>query len=105
MKGQYDSIEEIFWASGACMFVKSEVFKKIGGFYDYYYMHQEDIDLCWRAHNSGFKIYACPASVVYHIGGGTLPGKTISKLFLTFRNNYILLHPETCILADRYPWY
>jgi GT2 family glycosyltransferase len=88
---QYDDIEEIFWATGACMFVKREVFKKIGGFYDYYYMHQEDIDLCWRAYNSGFKIYTCPTSVVYHIGGGTLSWENHLKTFLTYRNNYILL--------------
>jgi GT2 family glycosyltransferase len=90
-EGQYDKTEEVFWASGACMFVKSKVFAEIGGFYDYYYMHQEDIDLCWRAHNSGFIIYACPRSVVYHIGGGTLSWQNHLKTFLTFRNNYILL--------------
>lgn len=89
--GQYDSTDEVFWASGACMFVKKKVFEHIGGFYDYYYMHQEDIDLCWRARNCGFKIYACPESVVYHIGGGTLSWENHLKTFLTFRNNYILL--------------
>lgn len=90
-KGQYDSTEEVFWASGACMAVKREVFQKIGGFYDYYYMHQEDIDLCWRAYNSGYKIYTCPVSVVYHIGGGSLSWQNHLKTFLTYRNNYILL--------------
>ena len=90
-KGQYDDLAEVFWASGACMFVKSAVFEKIGGFYDYYYMHQEDIDLCWRAQNQGFRIFACPESVVYHIGGGTLSWENHLKTFLTFRNNYILL--------------
>ncbi|MBL7733906.1 MAG: glycosyltransferase family 2 protein [Chitinophagaceae bacterium] len=89
--GQYDQTEEVFWASGACMFVKSKVFETIGGFYDYYYMHQEDIDLCWRAQNSGFKIYVCPEASVYHIGGGTLSWENHLKTFLTFRNNYILL--------------
>ena len=88
---QYDTVEEVFWATGACMFVKQEVFSKIGGFYDYYYMHQEDIDLCWRAYNSGFKIYTCPKSVVHHIGGGTLSWQNHLKTFLTYRNNYILL--------------
>lgn len=90
-ENQYDSIEEVFWASGACMFVKKEVFEKTGGFYDYYYMHQEDIDLCWRAYNTGFRIYSCPVSVVYHIGGGTLSWQNHLKTFLTYRNNYILL--------------
>ena len=89
--GQYDAMEEVFWASGACMFIKSEIIKNIGGFYDYYYMHQEDIDLCWRARNLGYKIYVCPASVVYHIGGGSLSWQNHLKTFLTFRNNYILL--------------
>ncbi|MBO9573773.1 MAG: glycosyltransferase family 2 protein [Chitinophagaceae bacterium] len=88
---QYDATEEVFWATGACMFVRKEVFQRIGGFYDYYYMHQEDIDLCWRAYNSGFKIYACPASAVHHIGGGSLSWQNHLKTFLTYRNNYILL--------------
>lgn len=89
--GQYDAVQEIFWATGACMFLKKEVYQKIGGFYDYYWMHQEDIDLCWRAQKSGFKIYTCPDSVVYHIGGGSLSWENHLKTFLTYRNNYILL--------------
>ncbi len=88
---QYDSTEEVFWATGACMFVKKKVFDTVGSFYDYYYMHQEDIDLCWRAYNSGFKIYACPESIVFHIGGGSLSWQNHLKTFLTYRNNYILL--------------
>ncbi|MFT3701012.1 MAG: glycosyltransferase family 2 protein [Agriterribacter sp.] len=88
---QYDNVEQIFWATGACMFLKSDVYEKIGGFYDYYYMHQEDIDLCWRAQNAGYKIYVCPQSKVYHIGGGSLSWENHLKTFLTFRNNYILL--------------
>ena len=90
-EGQYNTSEQIFWATGACMFLKSSVYKKIGGFYDYYYMHQEDIDLCWRAQNVGYKIYACPDSEVFHIGGGSLSWENNLKTFLTFRNNYILL--------------
>lgn len=89
--GQYDHTARIFWASGACMFFKTSVYEKIGGFYDYYYMHQEDIDLCWRAQHAGYKIYACPESVVFHIGGGSLSWENHLKTFLTFRNNYILL--------------
>ncbi len=90
-KNQYQDAEPIFWASGACMLLRASVYKEIGGFYDYYYMHQEDIDLCWRAQNSGYKIYSCPQSVVYHIGGGSLSWENHLKTFLTFRNNYILL--------------
>lgn len=89
--GQYDQTTRLFWATGACMFLKASVYQKIGGFYDYYYMHQEDIDLCWRAQNAGYKIYACPDSVVYHIGGGSLSWENYLKTFLTFRNNYIML--------------
>jgi GT2 family glycosyltransferase len=89
--GQYDAVQEIFWATGACMFLKREVYQQIGGFYDYYWMHQEDIDLCWRAQKSGFKIYTCPDSIVYHIGGGSLSWENHLKTFLTYRNNYILL--------------
>ncbi len=89
--GQYDKTERIFWATGACMFLKKEVFQATGGFYDYYYMHQEDIDLCWRARNIGYEIYTCPNSIVYHIGGGTLSWENYLKTLLTFRNNYILL--------------
>lgn len=88
---QYEDVTQLFWATGACMFIKDSVYKKIGGFYDYYYMHQEDIDLCWRAQNAGFKIYVCPQSVVYHIGGGSLSWQNHLKTFLTYRNNYILL--------------
>jgi GT2 family glycosyltransferase len=90
-EGQYDDTSQVFWASGACMFLKATVYEKIGGFYDYYYMHQEDIDLCWRAQNAGFKIFVCPRSVVYHIGGGSLSWENYLKTFLTYRNNYILL--------------
>ncbi|MEP6747341.1 MAG: glycosyltransferase family 2 protein [Bacteroidota bacterium] len=88
---QYNSVEPIFWASGACMCIRSSVFEKTGGFYDYYYMHQEDIDLCWRVQNMGYSIYSCPQSVVYHMGGGTLSWENHLKTFLTFRNNYIML--------------
>ena len=90
-EGQYDEIEPVFWATGACMFLKSVVYERIGGFYEFFYMHQEDIDLCWRAQRAGFKIYSCPSSIVYHIGGGSLSWENHLKTFLTFRNNYILL--------------
>ncbi len=90
-EGQYDDIAPVFWASGACMLLRPSVFKEIGGFYDYYYMHQEDIDLCWRAQNMGYSIYSCPQSVVYHIGGGSLSWQNHLKTQLTFRNNYIML--------------
>ena len=90
--GQYDSTEPIFWASGASMFVRAEVFHKMGGFDPYFFAHQEEIDLCWRMQHAGYQIYACPQSVVYHVGGGTLPQGTPRKIFLNFRNNLIMLY-------------
>lgn len=98
--GQYDQPGELFWASGACMILKSSVYRTIGGFYDYYHMHQEDIDLCWRAHQAGLRIYSCPQSVVYHIGGGSLSWENHYKTFLTFRNNYILLTRNLPLLSS-----
>ncbi|MFT4018385.1 MAG: glycosyltransferase family 2 protein [Agriterribacter sp.] len=101
-KSQYNDTEKIFWATGACMFLKEAVYKNIGGFYDYYYMHQEDIDLCWRAQNAGYKIYVCPQSEVYHIGGGSLSWENHLKTFLTFRNNYILLSRNLSLIQLLY---
>jgi GT2 family glycosyltransferase len=89
--GQYDTTEEVFWATGACMCFSSKLFRQTGGFYDFYFMHQEDIDLCWRVRNMGYSIYACPSSVVYHKGAGTLSWEDSLKTFLTFRNNYVLI--------------
>jgi GT2 family glycosyltransferase len=85
--GQYNNAEEIFWASGACLFIKSEIFKKIGGFDEKYFAHMEEIDLCWRIKNMGYKIFYEPKSIVYHLGGGTLNKANPKKTFLNFRNN------------------
>ena len=90
-EGQYDSSEPIFWASGAAMFVKSSVFHEMGGFDPYFFAHQEEIDLCWRMQHAGYSVYACPQSVVFHVGGGTLPQGNARKIFLNFRNNLIML--------------
>ena len=89
--GQYDSIAEIFWASGAAFLIRSQVFHEAGGFDPFFFAHQEEIDLCWRIHNLGYKIFACPQSVVFHVGGGTLPKGNSRKTFLNFRNNLIML--------------
>jgi len=88
---QYNDSIEIFWASGACLFIKSKIFHDAGGFDDDFFAHMEEIDLCWRIKNLGYKIYCYPCSQVYHIGGGTLPNETPSKLFLNFRNSLWLL--------------
>ncbi len=89
--GQYDQIEEIFWASGAAMFIKKSAFEKAGGFDPFFFAHQEEIDLCWRMKKAGYKIMSCPTSHVYHIGGGTLSKDNPRKIFLNFRNNLIML--------------
>ncbi len=85
--GQYDDIKEIFWATGACMFIKSEVYRSLGGFDEDYFAHQEEVDLCWRAKNDGYKVYYIGASKVYHLGGSTLSNMNPKKTYLNFRNS------------------
>jgi GT2 family glycosyltransferase len=89
--GQYNNSEEIFWATGAALFVRSSVFHELHGFDEYFFAHQEEIDLCWRMQRAGYKIYVEPASVVYHVGGGTLPMGDRRKIYLNFRNNLVML--------------
>jgi GT2 family glycosyltransferase len=90
-RGQYDQAEPVFWASGAALFIRSAVFHAMKGFDEYFFAHQEEIDLCWRIQLAGYKIYSCPRSVVYHVGGGTLPRGNSLKTYLNFRNNHIML--------------
>ncbi|MGZ8542245.1 MAG: glycosyltransferase family 2 protein [Chitinophagaceae bacterium] len=89
--GQYDQQELIFWASGASLFIRPGAFREAKGFDEYFFAHQEEIDLCWRLQLMGHKIYSCPSSVVYHVGGGTLPRGNSLKTYLNFRNNRIML--------------
>ncbi len=89
--GQYNSVEEIFWASGACFFVRSEMFFEAGTFDESFFAHMEEIDLCWRFKRLGKKIVCVPDSLVYHVGGGTLPINTPFKMYLNYRNNLFLL--------------
>lgn len=91
-EGQYDDPLEVFWASGACMFVRSELFHKYGGFDDDFFAHMEEIDFCWRLKNYGYKIMVCPEAKVFHVGGGTLPKQSSWKTYLNFRNNFSLLY-------------
>jgi len=86
-EGQYDDIKEVFWATGACMFIKSEVFRSLNGFDEDYFAHQEEIDLCWRAKNDGHKVFYVGHSHVYHLGGSTLSNMNPKKTFLNFRNS------------------
>jgi GT2 family glycosyltransferase len=90
-KGQYDQQEEIFWASGAALFIRAGVFHEMKGFDEYFFAHQEEIDLCWRIKLAGYRIYSCPAAIVYHVGGGTLPKGNSRKTYLNFRNNKIMM--------------
>lgn len=89
--GQYNEVEPCFWASGAALFVKAAVYHYLGGLDEYFFAHQEEIDFCWRVQLAGYKVYVHPGSVVYHIGGGTLPKENNLKVFLNFRNNLIML--------------
>lgn len=86
-RGQYDDVQEIFWASGAALFIRAELFRQIGGFDEDYQAHMEEIDLCWRLKRANYKIMVCPESVVWHVGGGTLPKHSPHKAFLNFRNS------------------
>ena len=89
--GQYDDAQPCFWASGAAMFVRSSVYHEVGGLDEYFFAHQEEIDLCWRMQRKGYKVFVQPSSVVYHLGGGTLPVGNNRKVYLNFRNNLIML--------------
>jgi len=95
--GQYDNVTPIFWASGAALFVRADVYHELGGLDAGFFAHQEEIDLCWRMQRAGYRIMACPQSVVYHVGAGTLP-RGGRKVFLNFRNNLLML-------CKNLPWY
>jgi GT2 family glycosyltransferase len=90
-KGQYNDAIEVFWATGACLFVRAAHFNAIGGLDEDFFAHQEEIDLCWRLKNKGYKIMVQPKSVVYHVGGGTLNAGSPFKTHLNFRNNLFML--------------
>lgn len=90
--GQYDYQQAIFWATGACMMIRSTVFHEVGGFDERFFAHMEEIDLCWRCHRLGYGFEAVPSSVVYHVGGGTLNYMNPRKTFLNFRNSLLMIH-------------
>ncbi|AWH85854.1 dTDP-Rha--alpha-D-GlcNAc-pyrophosphate polyprenol alpha-3-L-rhamnosyltransferase [Flavobacterium album] len=85
--GQYDDTTEIFWASGACFFIRKDVYRELGGFDEDFFAHQEEIDLCWRAFNLNYKATFCYKSVIYHVGGATLSTGNPRKTHLNFRNS------------------
>lgn len=90
-KGQYNDETEIFWASGCCLFIRSEDFWTQNGFDARFFAHQEEIDLCWRLKNSGRKIYYTGKSTIYHVGGGTLQKQNPRKTYLNIRNNLSMM--------------
>ena len=97
--GQYDTIAEIDWTTGACMCVRTSIYKECGGLDAAFFAHQEEIDLCWRMRNKGWKLACIPQSVVYHLGGGSLSYDNPRKTFLNFRNNLLMIYKNR-----RFPW-
>lgn len=93
--GQYDDTIPVFWATGACLVIRSHIFHGMGGFDKDFFAHMEEIDLCWRMHLAGHKIYYCGLSHVFHIGGGTLPKSNPHKTYLNFRNGLSMLYKNT----------
>jgi GT2 family glycosyltransferase len=89
--GQYDDEKDVFWATGACLFLRASAFHKASGFDESFFAHMEEIDLCWRLLNLKFRVTYCGKSVVYHVGGGTLHKSNPKKTFLNYRNNLIML--------------
>ena len=89
--GQYDRPAEVFWATGACLMVRSSLYRRLGGLDERFFAHMEEIDLCWRMQFAGYNVCVVPDSVVYHVGGGTLPSSSPFKLYLNYRNNLLML--------------
>lgn len=90
-QGQYDTPADLLWATGACLFVRTAVYKEVGGLDTGFFAHQEEIDMCWRLRSRGYRLVCTPASVVYHVGGATLSVESPRKTFLNFRNNLLML--------------
>lgn len=91
-KGQYDEVCDVFWATGACLMVRADIFWKVGAFDETFFAHMEEIDLCWRLNARGYRIVCVPQSTVYHVGGGTLNTESPFKTYLNFRNNLLMLY-------------
>lgn len=88
---QYNTPSEVFWATGAALLIRSDVFHRLGGFDESFFAHMEEIDLCWRAKKMGYSFYVQPESVVYHVGGGTLSYMSPRKTYLNFRNSLYMI--------------
>ncbi|MEL7002581.1 MAG: glycosyltransferase family 2 protein [Bacteroidota bacterium] len=98
-QGQYDDVANIFWATGACLFIRSEVYHRLGGLDKDFFAHMEEIDLCWRIHNAGYEVIYNGQSKVYHVGGGTLHKSNPRKTYLNFRNGLTLLYKNYSLEA------
>ena len=98
-KGQYDTIAEVDWTTGACMCVRTQVYKELGGLDASFFAHMEEIDLCWRMRNKKWKLACVPQSTVYHLGGGSLSYDNPRKTYLNFRNNLVMIYKNR-----RFPW-
>ncbi len=90
-EGQYDNETDIFWASGAALAIRKEVFEELGGFDEDFEFHMEEIDLCWRLWNNGYRVRFCPNSTVYHLGGGSMAMGSPRKVYYNYRNNLRML--------------
>lgn len=91
-RGQYDTAIDVFWATGACLLIRSELYNQVGGLDDEFFAHMEEIDLCWRLRSRGFRTVCIPQSTVFHVGGGTLHVEHPHKTYLNFRNNLLMLY-------------
>ena len=91
-KGQYDEPIPVFWASGAALMIRLDIYRREGGLDGRFFAHMEEIDLCWRIRSRGYEIHCVPGSKVYHVGGGTLKKDSPHKTFLNFRNNLLMLY-------------
>ena len=91
-EGQYDTPADILWATGACLFIRTTIYKEVGGLDAGFFAHQEEIDMCWRLRSRGYRLVCTPQSVVYHVGGATLQVESPRKTFLNFRNNLLMLY-------------
>ena len=92
VQSAYNEPADVFWTTGACMLVRADMFRNAGGFDEHFFAHMEEVDLCWRWKNMGYKLKILPESKVYHVGGGTLPKSNPFKTYLNFRNNLFLLY-------------
>ena len=94
-KGQYDTVVNVDWTTGACMCVRTKIYKESGGLDAAFFAHQEEIDLCWRMRNQGWTLACVPQSTVYHLGGGALSYDNPRKTYLNFRNNLLMIYKNS----------